>query len=133
MFLVWEFQLILVIMSGPHQIFLRGRKGRLKYMQMLKQMKTRWGVGLWGIGAILAAFSLAGLTVVRLKQPIMGYLLPADAPRWLGWTVYVLAILPLHMLCSLIYGSLLGQFRFFWGRIRLTGMRIARIFTSASN
>ena len=89
-------------------------------MRLLQRMKARWGVGLWGVFAILAAFSLAGMSVVWLKKPILSSLLPADAPRWLSWTVHILVIPPLHMLCSLIFGTLLGQFNFFWGRIKAT-------------
>ena len=48
-------------------------------MPLFERMKQRWGVGPWGVLAILLAFSLAGLTTVRLKAPIIGLFMPATA------------------------------------------------------
>jgi len=83
-------------------------------MGYIERMKTRWGVGLWGVVAILAAFSLAGMTVVRLRRPILGALLPADAPTWVWWATYLAIIVPLYQVCLLSYGTIFGQFGFFW-------------------
>ena len=94
-------------------------------MGFVKRMKKRWGVGVWGVIAILAAFSLAGMTVVRLKAPVLGLLLPGDSPVWLKWLVYILVIVPLYQACLLAYGTLLGQFRFFWGKLKFMGRLLA--------
>jgi len=83
-------------------------------MAFFQRMKDKWGVGLGGVIAILVAFSLAGMTVVRLRQPIMGLLLSETAPTWLWWVTYLCLIFPLYQICLLMYGSLLGQFGFFW-------------------
>ena len=90
-------------------------------MSILNTLRTRWGVGLWGTVAILLAFSLAGMTVVRLRQPVLGFLLPSDAPTWLSWTVYLVILLPMYQLLLLGYGALLGQFNFFWSRLKAVG------------
>ena len=89
-------------------------------MQVFDRMKARWGVGLWGAVAILLAFSLAGMTVVRIKGPIMGALLPDHHASWLTWAVYIVVVFPVYQLLLLGYGSALGQFGFFWGKIRKT-------------
>lgn len=98
-------------------------------MSIFERMKARWGVGPAGLAAILVAFSLAGLTTVRLKGPVMGLLLPATAPGWLQWVVYLLIMLPIYQLLLLGYGTLLGQFHFFWSKLkavwRLLGGRVA--------
>ncbi len=94
-------------------------------MRFVERLKTRYGVGLWGVLAILAAFSLAGMTVVRLKNPVLGFLLPDDSPAWLRWTVYILVITPLYQIVLLFWGALLGQFNFFWSKMRRVGQFLA--------
>jgi hypothetical protein len=71
----------------------------------MEKMKARWGVGPWGVIAILIAFSLAGMTVVRLKAPVMGFILPEDSPGWLTWVVYLLVVFPIYQVCLLAYGT----------------------------
>jgi len=100
-------------------------------MGFVDKMKARWGVGPWGVLIILIVFSLTGLTVVWLKKPILGAILPADAPGWQRWTTYLLIIFPLYQVTLLAYGTVFGQFRFFWakekamvrGLRRLVGLR----------
>jgi hypothetical protein len=88
------------------------------------RMKERWGVSNWGVIAILVAFSLAGMSVLKISGPIMNFLLPADTPRWLWWICRILIIVPVYEALLMGYGTLLGQRRFFvskqkkmWGRI----------------
>jgi hypothetical protein len=95
-----------------------GKKGSMSF---LERIRKRWGVSAWGVVAILLAFSLAGSTVVRLRAPILGLILPEDAPTWLHWVTYILLIMPLYQTCLLVYGGVLGQFRFFWEREKKTG------------
>lgn len=83
-------------------------------MSWIQKMKNKWGVGLWGFCAIMIAFSLAGMTVVRLRSPILNAILPPHAPEWLWWTTYLLLIFPLYQISLLAYGVVLGQGRFFW-------------------
>jgi hypothetical protein len=97
-------------------------------MQFIDRMKQRWGVTPWGVIAIIIAFSLAGMTVVRVKRPILHLLLPSDAPRWEWWGLYVLLIVPLYYTSLLLYGSILGQRDFFWRRLKRTGRWVAGRF-----
>jgi hypothetical protein len=87
---------------------------------MFDKTKARWGVGPWGVLAILLAFSLAGMTVVRIKSPLLGLFLPADSPTWVTWTVYLAVVFPTYQVFLLLYGTLLGQHRFFWMKMRRT-------------
>jgi hypothetical protein len=87
-------------------------------------MKARWGVSNWGVVAILIAFSLAGMSVLKISRPVMDFLLPPDTPRWLWWTCRILVIIPIYEVLLMGYGTLLGQRRFFlnkqrkmWGRV----------------
>lgn len=101
-------------------------------MRILHTLRDRWGVGPWSIAAILLAFSLAGLTVVQLRQPVLGFLLPANAPGWLQWTVYLLILFPMYQVLLLAYGALLGQFGFFWGRLKAVGRLLSARSADAS-
>lgn len=90
-------------------------------MGITQKMKERWGVGVWGVIAILLAFSLAGMTVVRIKNPVLGLLLPAHSPGWLRVTVYILVVMPLYQISLLAWGTLFGQFNFFWSKLKRLG------------
>ncbi len=94
-------------------------------MPLFERMKQRWGVGPWGVLAILLAFSLAGLTTVRLKTPVIGLFMPATAPDWLEWALYLIIMVPLYQLLLLGYGTLLGQFDFFWGKLKAVGRLVS--------
>lgn len=96
-------------------------------MRFLEHLKQRWGVGPWQVLAILTAFALAGMTVVRLKGPVMGLILPEDAPNWVHWAVYILIIFPLYHVLLFAYGALLGQFNFFRKRFAALGRKLAGI------
>ena len=94
-------------------------------MSIFDRMKTRWGVGFSGMIAILTAFALAGLTTVRLKAPVIGFILPESAPGWMQWTVYLIVMLPIYQMLLLGYGTLLGQFDFFWSKLKAVGRLVS--------
>jgi hypothetical protein len=102
----------------------------VSYQRLIEKLKKRWGVGPWGVAAILVAFSLAGMTVVRITPGIQGFILPEDAPGWARWTVRLLVIVPVYQVLLLAYGTLLGQFAFFWEKekamVRWLGRAFAR-------
>lgn len=91
-----------------------------------ERLRARWGVGPWGIVAILLAFSLAGSTTVWLKDPILDFLLPANTSGWTRWLIYLAIIAPLYQILLLGYGTLLGQGRFFWSKLTAIGRYLAR-------
>lgn len=95
-------------------------------MTIVERMKSRWGVGPGGVIAILAAFSLAGLTTVRLKGPVTELMFSDAMPGWLQWAIYLVVILPVYQVLLLGYGALLGQFDFFWSRMKAVGRLLSR-------
>ena len=101
-------------------------------MSVFARMKARWGVGFWGMIAILTAFSLAGLTTVRLKGPVVEFILPEAAPGWVQWAVYLVVMLPIYQMLLLGYGTLLGQFDFFWSKLKAVGRLVSGRPISAS-
>ena len=86
-----------------------------------------------GVVAILAAFSLAGLTTVRLKGPVMGLMFTEATPGWLQWVVYLVVMLPIYQILLLGYGTLLGQFDFFWSKMKAVGRLVSGRAVGASN
>lgn len=93
------------------------------------RVKSRWGVSTWGAVAILLAFSLAGSTVLRITRPVLHLILPKDAPHWLWWTARIVIIVPVYQVLLLGYGTILGQFRFFWEKEKKMAGWIARPFS----
>ena len=83
-------------------------------------------------GSGLFSFALAGMTVVRLRDPFLDLVLPVDSPRWVTWVVYPIAIFPIYQIALLAYGALLGQFSFFWEREKAVGRWLARTITRRS-
>ena len=100
-------------------------------MRAVEHLKQRWGVGPWRLFAILVVFTLTGLTVVRLKGPVIGLILPEDAPTWVDWVVYIVVLFPLYQIVLLVYAVLLGQFNFFWNKFAVIGRRIVGIKKSS--
>ena len=101
-------------------------------VSVFDRMKARWGVGLPGLLAILAAFSLAGTTTVWFKGPVMAFIMPETAPGWLQWAVYLVVMLPVYQVLLLAYGALLGQFDFFWSKLKAVGRLVSGRAPSAS-
>lgn len=102
-------------------------------MAVVERMKARWGVGPGGVVAILAAFSLAGLTTMRLKGPVMGLMFPEAASAWWQWPVYLVVMLPIYQVLLLGYGAILGQFDFFWSKLKAVGRLVSGRAAGTSN
>lgn len=94
-------------------------------MGFLERMKKRWGVGPLGVIGILAAFSLAGMSVVRVKNPVLDFLLPEHTAPWVRVVVYILILMPIYQVFLFAYGTLFGQFKFFWNRWKMIGRFLA--------
>ncbi|HRQ84938.1 MAG TPA: diacylglyceryl transferase [Flavobacteriales bacterium] len=81
------------------------------WMQRLGQ---RWGVGPTRVILILVVFTCTGFTVMFLKRPVVALFTEGgEQPFWFS-ILYYLLILPVYNVLLLVYGTLFGQFRFFW-------------------
>lgn len=80
-----------------------------------QKLKKRWGIESdWQVAVILVVFSLTGfsfLPVHRYINQILG-ITPED-PFWIKLIVFVIILLPLYNLLLLIWGTILGQGKFF--------------------
>lgn len=82
------------------------------------RLQQKWGVAsVWQVLLILAVFSLAGSSAVVLRKSFF-LLLGFDdhTAFWLKATAYVLFLFPTYQVLLLLYGTLLGQFGFFWAK-----------------
>jgi len=99
---------------------------------MFKRLKEKWGIeSNVQILIICIVFSLTGFTIIYAKDiiwHIFGY--TAETSGWLKFFTWLIVIFPLYYVFLVIYGTLFGQRKFFWGRVvkmlrRMSGKRNA--------
>lgn len=85
-------------------------------MKLLNKLKLRWGIeSNWQVVVILSVFSFAGFTVVFARRFVFNLLgIVEQDPFWLKSIVWLLTVFPIYNIILLGYGTLLGQFDFFW-------------------
>jgi hypothetical protein len=79
-----------------------------------QRLQRRWGVNASRAVIILVVFALTGFTVMFLKRPVVAWAAGDGEQPLLFSILYYVLILPVYNLFLLLYGALLGQFRFFW-------------------
>ncbi len=84
----------------------------------IARLGRRWGLdSTWRILAVLLAFSLAGMSVVYARKGIwLLFRFTDDTETWIKVVTYLALVFPLYQLLLLAWGTLLGQFRFFWAK-----------------
>ncbi|GAA4849400.1 DUF6787 family protein [Algivirga pacifica] len=100
-------------------------------MSRLSKLQAKWGVNsIWQVIAILVAFSLAGSSVVVLRKAFFELLgFTDDTSMWVKTVTYILFVFPAYQLLLLMYGTLLGQFRFFWEKEKKMLKGIQKLWT----
>ena len=84
-------------------------------MNWINRLKEKWKVKNSGqFVLILIAFALTGSTVIIIKKPVVDYFTIDGEKSTIFTIVYLICILPIYNIILLLYGSLLGQFDFFW-------------------
>jgi len=80
------------------------------------RLKEKWGIKSTGhVIVICIVFSLAGLSITQIKRvfwPLLGF--TPETPFWLKVVAWLLLVFPTYQVMLMIFGTLLGQFRFFW-------------------
>lgn len=106
----------------------RVRLPLIELMAAFARMKERWGIhSNWGLMAILLAFSLAGSSVVWIRPiywKLFGF--TDETSMWIKVPTYIALVFPTYQVMLLFFGTVLGQFRFFWEKekklfLRMTG------------
>lgn len=96
----------------------------------INRLRTKWGIeSAWQITAILLAFSLAGMSILFIRPMYWGFLgFTEDTSMWIQVPVWLILVFPTYQVMLLVFGTLLGQFRFFWNKFQATGRFFARPF-----
>ena len=83
---------------------------------MWSKLKKRWNITSNGqLIIIMIVFSITGYTTVALRKHIfhwMGY--NSGTSYWILVPSYILTVPPVYQVLLLFYGTLFGQFKFFW-------------------
>jgi len=84
--------------------------------QWIGPLKKKWNIqSNWDFIAIMLVFSLAGMSIGFFRRPIFHALgITAQTPLWIKVVIYIPLIVPVYQINLIVYGFLLGQFRFFW-------------------
>jgi ferrochelatase len=83
---------------------------------MFEKLKTKWEIKsnaqFW---LIIFIFAIAGSSTLFVKRPAFELLgIQSSTPRWLVVPLYIIVVMPAYFVILLTYGTIFGQFRFFW-------------------
>jgi len=92
------------------------------FLWCFKKLENKWVTNYrWEIITIFIVFALTGTSSVRIANPILEYigftrtLFPANFfGGFIYWIIRIIIILPIYQILLIIFGTLLGQFKFFW-------------------
>ncbi len=99
---------------------------------MLERLKKKWGVhSAWRVVVICIVFSLAGMSILPVRKAVF-HLLHYDAhtPFWLKTVTWIAIVFPTYQVFLLVFGTLFGEFRFFWEKEKAMARWISRRFRS---
>ena len=98
---------------------------------LLTRLKSKWGIqSNWDFFLINLTFALAGMIIGFERRPIFHLLgISKQTPFFIKALVYIPLIPPVYQCNLLIFGSLLGQFNFFWEKEKRLGKILLKVFT----
>lgn len=98
----------------------------------VEKLKIKWGLeSIFQVIIVLLVFSVTGTTVVFLRKTFFGWLgFDENTELWLKTVTYILFMLPAYQALLLFYGSLFGQFEFFWNKEKKLYYAIKKLFFS---
>lgn len=88
---------------------------RKKMKNYFKYLKEKWRIeSNFQFWLIFSIFGLSGTSTLFIKTPVYSLLGITDATETLiKIVIYLVAITPAYFILLLVYGTILGQFRFF--------------------
>lgn len=92
------------------------------FLWCFKKLEGKWVINYrWEIITIFIVFALTGTSSLRVARPILDFVgfTPALFPEgffgtFLYWLIRIIIILPLYQVLLIVFGTLFGQFQFFW-------------------
>ena len=105
-----------------------------KMTKFIERFKKKWGIdSTLDIILILVVFSLAGMSIVFVRKPVFNILSINDSHLAIKTVIYLLIVFPCYQVFLLIYGALLGQFKFFWDKEKKLGRWIISLVSKKSS
>jgi len=83
----------------------------------MKNFKERWNIDSnLQLTIIIIVFAITGSSSVKLSTPLIEFIgLSTETTNWLVyWTLNVLITFGLYQVLLITFGTLFGQFKFFW-------------------
>ncbi len=106
------------------------------FLWCFKKLEGKWVTNYrWEIIAIFLVFAITGTSAMRIAKPLLywfGFSRTLFPEGFLGgflyWMIRIIIILPIYQLLLIVFGTLLGQFKFFWAfeKKMLKRMRIIK-------
>lgn len=101
---------------------------------ILDRFKKKWGIeSTLDIVLIFAVFAMAGSSIVFVRKPVFNLLDVNESHFAIKTVLYLLIVFPCYQAFLLIYGALLGQFRFFWDKEKKLGRWIINLVSKKSS
>ncbi len=99
---------------------------------MMHKLKKKWNIqSNWDFIAIMLVFSLAGMSIGFFRRPIFHALgITAQTSLWIKVVIYIPLVVPIYQINLIIYGFLLGQFKFFWEKEKKLVKFLSKPFVS---
>lgn len=96
----------------------------------VEKLKIKWGLeSIFQVIIVLLVFSVTGTTVVFLRKTLFGWLgFDVNTDFWIKTVAYILFMLPAYQILLLFYGSLFGQFEFFWNKEKKLFNSVKKLF-----
>lgn len=84
----------------------------------INRLKAKWGITSTGqVIAILVTFSLAGLSITQIRPLVWALFgFTPETSMWIKVPTYLIMIFPTYQIMLMVFGTLLGQFHFFWAK-----------------
>jgi hypothetical protein len=83
---------------------------------MIKRLKKKWEIeSNFQFWMIMLVFSITGSSLRWIVSPILGQMGIGHETAWaIHIPMYILVAYPSYQIMLMVWGSLLGQFQFFW-------------------
>ncbi len=104
----------------------------------MKKLKERWGITSgFQLVIIFVVFALTGSSAAYLSKPILAWLgiVKGEVSHWVYYPLYIILIFPVYQILLIAFGTIFGQFRFFWAfeKKMLKGLGLGFLFTDKKN
>lgn len=97
---------------------------------MFQKLQRHWGLSSgWQVLTVCLVFSLAGMSIMPARKWVFHMLhFDSHTAFWLKFLVWLAVVFPSYQLFLIVYGTLFGQFHFFWEKEKKMGRFVMRRF-----